>query len=77
MLVQATRFTEDSDAFIEEALSRIEGLTAEDARTTPYLLFGTPDDMASKIHACRERWGITYFVVRECAAFADVIKALR
>lgn len=76
-LVQVTRFTDDSNAFIEEACSRIEGLTAEDAATTPYLLFGTPDEMATKIHACRQRWGISYFVVRECEAFADVINTLR
>ncbi|MFT7649656.1 MAG: hypothetical protein ACI8Y4_004419 [Candidatus Poriferisodalaceae bacterium] len=76
-LVQVTRFTSDSGAFIEEAVSRIEGLSADDARITHYLLFGTPEEMATKIRVCRERWGISYFVVGECAAFADVISELR
>ena len=76
-LVQVTRFTRDSEAFVAEAVSRIEGLSADDARITPYLLFGTPEEMATKIRACRERWGISYFVVRDCAEFADVISELR
>jgi probable F420-dependent oxidoreductase len=76
-LVQVTRFTDDRSAFIKEVLNRIDGLSADDARATPYLLFGTPDEIAAKIHACRERWGISYFVVRECAEFSDVINALR
>ena len=76
-LVQVTRFTDDRSDFIDEILQRVAGLTAEDAEATPYVLFGNIDQIAAKIRACRERWGISYFVVRECEPFADVIRALQ
>lgn len=75
-LVQVTRITDDYDATIAEACDRIEGLTPDHARATPYLLFGTVDQIVKKLHELRDRWGITYFVVRERDAFADVIEAV-
>jgi hypothetical protein len=47
------------------------------ADATPYLRFGTVDEIAEKLHACRERWGISYFTVRDRFAFPDVIDELR
>jgi probable F420-dependent oxidoreductase len=76
-LVQVTQVTEDASAVVARVCERIEGLTAEDAASTPYLLIGTVDEIVAKLLACRERWGITYFVVRELEAFAPVIAALR
>ena len=76
-LVQVTRFTDDSQSVVDEACTRIQGLTPDHAKATPYLLFGTVDEVAAKVNACRERWGINYFVVRERGIFASVIKALQ
>lgn len=76
-LVQVCRITEDTQSFVAEACERIEGLLPEHAAATPYLLFGSVDDIARKLHECRDRWGISYFVVRERRSFADVISALR
>ena len=53
------------------------GITPEDADAIPYLLVGTVDEIVAKIHAARDRWGITYFAVRELDGFAPVIRALR
>lgn len=75
-MVQVTRITNDYDATVTEACERIEGLTPDHARATPYLLFGTVDQIVAKLHAARDRWGITYFAVRERDAFADVIRAV-
>jgi hypothetical protein len=42
----------------------------------PYVLFGTVDEIADKLERCRERWGISYFVVRDHEQFAPVISRL-
>jgi hypothetical protein len=48
----------------------------DDALETPFLLLGTHDQIAAQIVAARERWGISYFTVRELDAFAPVIERL-
>ena len=75
-MVQVTRITNDYDATVDEACERIEGLTPDHARATPYLLFGSVDQIVAKLHEVRDRWGITHFAVRECDAFADVVRAV-
>lgn len=75
-MVQVTRITSDYDATVAEACDRIEGLTPDHVSATPYLLFGTVDQIVAKLHEVRDRWGITYFAVREQEAFADVIRAI-
>jgi hypothetical protein len=52
-------------------------LPASDVQQIPYVLVGAVDDVIAKIIACRERWGITYFAVRELDRFAPVIDAFR
>jgi hypothetical protein len=52
-------------------------LPASDVQQIPYVLVGAVDDVIAKINACRERWGITYFAVRELDRFAPVIDAFR
>jgi len=76
-LVQITDVTADRAAALEEVVGRIEGLGIEDARATPFLAIGSPDEIAEHLIDCRERWGISYFTVRELEAFAPVIERLR
>ena len=83
-LVQVLEVSDGSDEGteqLEEArsglLDRVEGLTSEQLDYIPYALMGTVDEVAAKIEMCRERWGISYFVVRDCEAFAPVIERLR
>jgi hypothetical protein len=48
-----------------------------DARTTPFLCVGTRAEIAAHLLACRERWGFSYFTVRDAGVFAPVIRLLR
>ena len=36
---------------------------------SPDILIGTVAELVAKLHACRHRWGISYFVVRELDDF--------
>ncbi len=83
-LVQILEISDGSDADTarlddvrDGLLERVEGLTADHLAVTPYALMGTLDEVVAKIEACRERWGISYFVVRDCEAFAPVIERFR
>lgn len=75
-LVQVMEVTEDAPSVVAGLLDRVDGLSAADAADTPYALIGTVDEIVAKLERCRERWGITYFTVREVEAFAPVIAAL-
>jgi hypothetical protein len=55
----------------------VEGLTLSDALATPFLALGTHDEIADHLRMCRERWGISYYTVRDIPAFAPVIDRLR
>src|SRR5262249_32586962 len=39
--------------------------SARDVLEMPTMLIGTADDLVEKLHACRERFGLSYFVVRD------------
>ena len=60
-------------AFVEHGLVP----TVDDALATPFLAIGTQEQIARHLHECRERWGITYFSVRDLDAFAPVIARVR
>jgi probable F420-dependent oxidoreductase len=75
-LVQHVEITDDRDAALEGVCGRVEGLTYEDASTTPYLMVGTVAEIGEHIHECYRRWGISYFTVRD-DNFAPVIQAIR
>ena len=78
VLVQAVVVTKDRRAVAKEQARRFgAGLRVEDALTTPFLALGTHDEIAEHFLACRERWGISYFSVRDQSAFAPVIERLR
>jgi probable F420-dependent oxidoreductase len=75
-LVQVTHVGDDADKVVADVCAQVDGLTPVQAQETPYLLIGPTDEIVRKLHACRERWGISYFVVRECEVFADVLSAV-
>jgi len=76
-LVQVVRLTDDRDAALATICERVDGLTMEDARETPYLLVGTVDEVVDHMVTCNERWGINYFAVRELDEFEPVLRAVR
>ncbi len=76
-LVQIVDVTDDRAAGLAAACELIDGLEPQDAAAVPYVLIGSVDEIVDDIRRCRDRWGITYFVVRERDAFAPVIAALR
>ena len=76
-LVQVVDVTDDADPVIHRICSKIEGLTPAHAAEIPYILVGSTSEIVDKMFAARQRWGISYFVVRELEAFAPIIEAAR
>lgn len=76
-LVQVVTVTGDRRAAAESLVDEVPGLRAEDALATPLLALGTHEEIAAHLLACRERWGISYFVFRDVDAVAPVIRRLR
>jgi probable F420-dependent oxidoreductase len=76
-LVQRVVVTPDRRAAATDLVSTIDGLTVEDALSTPFLALGTHAEIATHLQTCRQRWGITYFTVRDLEGFAPVIARLR
>jgi probable F420-dependent oxidoreductase len=72
-LVQVVEVTDDADEAIARLCERIPSLTPNEVRDLPYVLIGTIDDIVAQLHRCRDRWGITYFVVRSLDDFAPII----
>ena len=77
VLVQAVVVTDDKRKAVEDLASRVPGLRIRDALTAPFLAIGTHDEIADHLVACRNRWGISYFSVRDLEGFAPVIHRLR
>ncbi len=78
-LVQVVTVSDDNSELEETKagmLERVEGLSADDIETAPYVMVGSVDGIVEKLQACRERWGISYFVVRDREAFAPVVAQL-
>ena len=75
-LVQQVEITDDRAEALGAVCARAEGLEPAHAETTPYLAIGTVEEIAEQIMAARERWGLTYYTVRDLA-FASVIERLR
>ena len=76
-LVQVFSITDDRDAELREITDRWPTLSVDDASVIPYLMIGSIDEIAGHVHACRDRWGITYFVVRALDEFAPILDAFR
>jgi probable F420-dependent oxidoreductase len=76
-LVQAVIVTDDREAAAANIARNGWTQTPEDALNTPFLAIGTPTEIADHLRACRSRWGIGYFTVRDIESFASVIEHLR
>ncbi|MDA8400401.1 MAG: TIGR03621 family F420-dependent LLM class oxidoreductase [Actinomycetota bacterium] len=76
-LVQAVVITDDRRKAAEELSAEVPGLEFDHALSTPFLALGTHEEIAAHLLACRERWGISYYVVRDIEGFAPVIEMLR
>src|SRR5271165_885006 len=90
LLVQAVVITNDRRGAAEDLLAEHRNaaeaatderaaMTVDEALETPYLLIGTPAEIAAQLRASRERWGFSYVTVHEpyMRAFAPVIERLR
>lgn len=77
VLVQRVIVTDDREAAAADVAGRIEDLTAADALATPFLAVGTHQEIADQLRDYLQRWGISYFVVREAEEFAPVLALLR
>lgn len=75
-LVQLVRVTDDRRA-VAEALEAEIDTRPDDILSTPFLCLGSHEEMARHLLACRERWGISYFSVRDIDAFAPVMALVR
>ncbi len=76
-LVQVVEITDDRPAAAARLCAAVEGLTVEDALSTPFLALGTHDEIAAHLLACRARWGISNFTLRSVEDMAPVIDRLR
>ena len=92
VLVQAVIVTDDrrsaAEGLVAEFRSHFERLgvaeestmlTVDAALETPFLLIGTPDEIAGQLRRGRERWGHSYITAHEpyMRTFAPVIERLR
>ena len=77
VLVQRVIVTDDREAAAAELAAGIEDLTTADALSTPFLALGTHQEIADQLRAHEQRWGISYFVVREAEELAPVLALLR
>lgn len=75
-LVQAVIVTATRSR-VAEGLSEEVATPTSDVLATPFLCFGTREEMADHLLACRARWGISYFTVRDIDAFAPVMALVR
>jgi probable F420-dependent oxidoreductase len=75
-LVQAVVVTDDRQDGAA-AIAERAGIDEADALSTPFLCVGTHAEIAAHLITCRERWGLSYFSVRDVHAFAPVLPLLR
>jgi len=76
-MVQVVQITDDREAALAKVVERVQGLTMDDAASTPYLLIDTVDEIVLHMMTCNERRGLSYFAVRELDDFAPILRALR
>ena len=58
------------------AVAGSTGMTVEDVLSTPFVCIGTHVEIVRHLVACRERWGFSYFSVRDIDVFAPVMEQL-
>jgi len=76
VLVQRVILTDNRREAAHQLAEQVPGLSVEDALVTPFLAIGSHDEIADHLQACRNRWGISYFSVRDIAGFEPVIRRL-
>jgi probable F420-dependent oxidoreductase len=75
-LVQALAVGEGAASAAAEASASL-GLSAEEVAGSPFVLFGSVEQLVDELERRRERLGISHVVVRDAEAFAPVVAALR
>lgn len=77
-LVQRVVVTDARRRAAEELTRRWPQLSADEFLQSPFVLIGTVDQMIEDLLARRQRWGLSYYVVREddLDAFAPVVARL-
>jgi probable F420-dependent oxidoreductase len=75
-LVQAVVVTDTRSRVVED-LSEELATTPSDVGATPFLCLGTHEEIARHLLACRARWGISYFTVRDIDGFAPVVALVK
>ena len=75
-LVQAVVDTDTRSQVAEDISDRL-ATPASDVLATPFLCLGSRGEMARHLLACRDRWGISYFTVRDIETFAPVMALAR
>ena len=65
VLVQRVIVTDDRRSAAEELTSRWTQLTVDEILQSPYVLIGTVEQIIEDLHAYRQRWGISYFIIFE------------
>src|SRR6202040_4388053 len=77
-LVQRVVVTDHPRQAAEELARRWTQLSPDEVLQSPYVLIGTVDKLIEDLHARRERWGISYYVIFEpyVDAFAPVVARL-
>ncbi|HEY2541306.1 MAG TPA: LLM class F420-dependent oxidoreductase [Stellaceae bacterium] len=78
-LVQRVVVADDRSRAAGELARDWHQLTPEEILDSPFVLVGTIDQMAEDLLARRQRWGFSYFTIREpyLSAFAPVVGQLR
>lgn len=75
-LVQSVVVTDDRQRAAVDIAART-GMDASDILCTPFLCLGTYEEMAQHLLNCRQRWGVSYYSVRDMETFAPVMTLLR
>jgi probable F420-dependent oxidoreductase len=73
VLVQATVVADNVDFAL--IAKRFDG-SEEVARETPFILAGSVGQIVEKLHQLRDLFGVSHYVVRDAAGFAEVVAAL-
>lgn len=76
-LVQGVIVTNDRRRVAKVLAEQVPGLSEDDALNTPFLAIGTHEQIVEHLQTCRDRWGISYFSVRDVDAFAPAMQTIR
>lgn len=75
VLIQAIHLGDGADDAVDRAAERL-GTDRELVTSTPFLLFGSVEQVVDKLYAMREAFGISHVVVRDAEGFAPVVEEL-